>query len=373
MEEQVRLGIIGAGIMGTGHATNLTAGKVPAMRLAALCDNNPEALGRAMQSFPGIPGFADADELIASGTCDAILIATPHYFHPPIAIKAMEAGLHACSEKPIAVYTLAAREMIAAAQKTGKVFAVMFNERTNPYYAKVKKLLEDGELGQITRIHWTATHWYRTQYYYDMGDWRGSWAGEGGGVLMNQCPHQLDLLQWMFGMPETVLAECRVGRTHHIEVEDDVTAFLTYKNGVTCIMTTNTGESPGTNRLEVAGTRGRLVVEEDSIRFTRLCQDIPDHLANARAAFEQPERWEISVPITGEYTAHCGVLSAFADKILGKGELIAEGAEGISGLMLCNAMYLSSWTGKTISLPIDDEQYWTLLQEKIAASGYKRH
>ena len=359
------------GIMGTGHAQNLIQGKVPNMEFTAACESDPAALAKTLDTFPGIKGFDSVDELIASGSCDAILIATPHYDHPPVAIAAMKGGLHVCTEKPIAVYTKAAKEMITAAEHTGMVFAIMYNERTNPIYIKAKDLIDAGELGAITRVSWIATEWYRTQHYYDMGSWRGSWAGEGGGILMNQCPHQLDLLQWICGMPESVRAFCRIAQYHDIEVEDDVTAYLTWPNGATGVFIANTAEAPGTNRLEITGTQGRLIAEMDELKFHKLRIDTLTHLKTAKTGFDKPECWEVKVPATGEYTHHPGVLNAFADRILNGGKMIAEGAEGLNGLMLCNAMYLSSWTNAAVSLPIDDEMYWSYLQERIAASAYK--
>jgi len=369
--KKLRLGIVGMGIMGTNHARTIVDGKTPAVELTAVSDAHAATLDKAAAAFPGAKPFADYKELIASGVCDAILIATPHYGHPPIAIAAMEGGLDVLVEKPVAVDTLAAREMMAAADKTGRVYAVMFNERTNPCYKKVKELIASGELGEFTRVTWIVTHWYRTQHYYDMGDWRGTWGGEGGGVLMNQCPHQLDLLTWICGLPETVRADCHIARHHDIEVEDDVTAVMTWKNGASGVFIANTAEAPGTNRLEIAGTRGRIIVEEDKLTFHQLRVDTTKHLKAAKTGFERPECWEVKVPVTGAYDRHAGIMNAFADKILNGGKLLADGSEGINGLMLCNAMYLSSWTGDTVVLPIDDKKFRAKLQEKIDASKYK--
>jgi predicted dehydrogenase len=369
--KKVRLGIVGMGNIGTAHSRNILAGKVPNVELTAVCDSDPAALAKAAAAYPAAKPFDRCKDLIASGTCEAVLIGTPHFDHPVIAMAAMEAGLDVLVEKPVAVDTKAAREAETVAKRTGRVYAVMFNERTNPLYIKAKELIDSGEIGAFLRVNWIVTHWYRTQYYYDSGGWRGSWGGEGGGVLMNQCPHQLDLLQWLCGMPSTVWADCRVGRYHDIEVEDDATLIMTWANGANGAFIANTGEAPGTNRLEIAGTQGRMIIEGDSLVLHKLRADTAGHIKTSQSGYIKPECWEIKVPAAGDYPAHAGVITAFANHILHGGKLIAAGVEGLNSLMLCNAAYLSAWTGEAITLPIDDAKYWKFLQEKIAGSRYK--
>ena len=263
--EQVRLGIIGIGGMGTQHALGLWAGKVPELRLTAVADIRPARLEFAREHFgEEVRRFSDGRELIDSGCCDAVLIATPHYLHPEFVIYALRHGVHALSEKPAGVYTRQVREMNEEAAKSDRVFAIMFNQRTNCVYRKLHEMIRSGELGAMKRMNWIITDWYRTQAYYDAAGWKATWDGEGGGVLLNQCPHQLDLLQWLCGMPKKVRAFCHEAKWHDIEVEDDVTAYLEFENGATGVFVTTTGDAPGTNRLELTFEMGRIICEGDT-------------------------------------------------------------------------------------------------------------
>lgn len=324
------------------------------------------------EQIPGAAIFTEGSDLIHSGLCDAVLIATPHYQHPGLAKEAFEAGLHVMCEKPAGVYTLQVREMNDAANAHPELtFGMMFNQRTNCVYRKLKQMLDGGELGQIKRINWIVTDWYRTQFYYDSGAWRTTWAGEGGGVLLNQCPHQMDLMQWLFGLPSRVRAFCHEGKWHDIEVEDDVTAYLEYPNGATGVFITTTGDAPGTNRLEVTGTLGKLVCENDELTFWRLAQDERTWCGTCQQGFEKPPVERVSVETDGENPQHVGVLNAFADHIENSGPLVADGREGIRGLMLSNAIHLSGWKGETVELPIDEEAFLKLLNIRRAGSRHK--
>ncbi len=261
--KSVSLGIIGTGQRGRAHARMLLDGEIPGCALSAVCDVVPAAT----QPFPGIPTFCSLAEMIASESCDAVLIATPHYSHTFLGIEALEAGLHVLVEKPISVHKADCERLLAAHRSKKQVFAAMFNQRTDPYYQKVRDLVRGGELGKIQRINWIITDWFRPEAYYASGGWRATWAGEGGGVLLNQCPHNLDLFQWIFGMPQRVRGFCQFGRHHEIEVEDEVTAYFEYDDGKTGVFITSTGEAPGTNRLEITGDQGKLVMEGDSLRL----------------------------------------------------------------------------------------------------------
>ena len=272
-EKKVRVAVIGIGNIGTAHATAIYEGRVDGMVLSALCDSDKEKAARLCEQFPSVPVFTDSHSLIESGMVDAVIISTPHYYHPPIAIDAFEHKLHVLSEKPIGVFGLAAKEMVDAATKSGKLFAVMFNQRTNKLFAEARRIVAEGRLGELKRSVWIITNWYRKQAYYDSGSWRATWSGEGGGVLMNQAPHNLDLWQWICGMPIEILARCDVAKFHDIEVEDDVTIYARYKNGATGVFITSTGDLPGTNRLEITGTRGKMVIEGGKLTLTELAVD----------------------------------------------------------------------------------------------------
>ncbi|NMA95515.1 MAG: Gfo/Idh/MocA family oxidoreductase [Clostridiales bacterium] len=369
--DKVRIGIIGIGNMGTAHARYILNGEVAGAKLGAVCDTDPERIKWAKQFLSDdVKIFDNTDDLFKSGSVDAIMIATPHYDHPTIAIGAFEHNLHVLCEKPAGVYTKQVREMNEAAEKTDRVFSMMYNQRTNPIYQKVRDLVQSGELGEIKRTIWIITNWYRSQSYYDSGGWRATWAGEGGGVLLNQDPHQLDLWQWMTGMPKRVRAFCAFGKYHDIEVEDDVTAYVEYENGATGLFVTSTGEAPGTNRFEVSADRGKLVVERDKLTFWRLRTPERQFNREYKGAFGQPECWECDIPIRGVETAHKGITQNWVNAILKGEELIAPGVEGIKGLEISNAMHLSTWIDDWVDIPVDEELFYTELKKRIDSSTY---
>ena len=367
----VRLGIIGIGNMGSGHVQNILAGKTPEITLAAVADRRQSRRDWAGEKLPGVPVFTEGAELIDSGLCDAVLIAVPHYQHPVLAEQAFAKGLHVLCEKPAGVDTNAVREMNAAADRAGKTFGMMFNQRTNCVYRKMHQMVESGELGDLKRVNWIITDWYRTQIYYDSGDWRATWAGEGGGVLLNQCPHQLDLLQWICGLPKRVQAFCHEGKWHDIEVEDDVTAYLEFENGATGVFVTTTGDAPGTNRFELTGTRGKLVCENDVLTFWRLKEDEREFCLSSKEGFAKPEMEKIIVETDGENPQHVGVLNAFAANILRGEPLVADGREGIRGLTLSNAMHLSGWLKKPVEIPFDEDLFERELDKRRKNSRRK--
>ena len=362
-KSSVRVGIVGVGNIGSAHASAIAEGKIPSLTLTALCDNDERRADELRRSYPSIPVFENAEKLFASGKVDAVVIATPHYAHPPLAIRAFSYGLHVLTEKPAGVYCGAVREMVDAAKQSGKLFAIMFNQRTNKLFRAAKDLMESGALGDMKRNVWIITNWYRKQAYYDSGAWRASWRGEGGGVLMNQAPHNLDLWQWICGMPCEIYADCGVGRFHEIEVEDEATIFARYPNGATGTFITSTGDYPGTNRLEIAGTLGKLVIENKTLTFYRLPISERNYCLTAEGTPKlQPE----AVVIEDEsYQGHHRVLEQFGQAILYGEPLVATGEEGLRELTICNAAYLSAWQNRTVSLPLDDKEYLSELQKKI--------
>ena len=370
--EKVKIGIIGIGNMGTSHAKTITEGKVPELELVAVADRQEGRRQWCKEHLPEtIQIFEEGRDLIASGVCEAVLIAVPHYQHPELSMEALQHNLHVLCEKPAGVYTKQVREMNEAAAKSDRVFAMMFNQRTNCVYRKMHEMVVGGELGEIRRVNWIITDWYRTQSYYDSGSWRATWDGEGGGVLLNQCPHNLDLIQWICGMPAKVQAFCHEGKWHDIEVEDDVTAYLEYPNGATGVFITTTGDAPGTNRFEITGDLGKLVCENDKLTFYKLKQGITEHCATCKAGFDKPECETIEVETDGLNEQHAGVMKAFAGKILHGTPLVAGGEEGINGLMLSNAMHLSSWLGHAVTLPINEDEFLRQLNERRAHSRKK--
>ena len=368
----LRLGIIGAGGIASLHTHNILSGKCPEVQLTAMADRKESRREWIRATVPDAAVFCEGSDLIASDTCDAVLIATPHYQHPTLAIEAFRHGKHVLCEKPAGVYTLQVRDMIAEADKHPELtFGMMFNQRTNCVYRKAKALIDSGALGEIKRMIWVVTDWYRTQSYYDAGAWRATWDGEGGGVLLNQCPHQLDLLQWLCGLPVRVRAACHEGKWHDIEVEDDVTAYFEYPNGATGIFITTTADAPGTNRLEITGTKATLICQDGKLIMKKLEMDEREWCATCQEGFRAPSYETIEVETDGQNGQHPAVLNAFAAHILRGEPLVADGREGINGLMLSNAIHLSSWLGHPVTLPIDEALFLEKLNERRATSRVK--
>lgn len=366
--QTVRLGIIGIGGIGSAHFNCVGGGKIGGMTLAAVCDIRQSRLDYCRSKFPDIPCFTDYRELINSGLIDAVLVSVPHRLHSRIAVEALNAGLHVLTEKPEDITCSATRRLNETAASSGKVFGIMFNQRTNPIFSKARDIVRSGQLGELKRSVWIVTNWYRSQYYYDSGDWRATWSGEGGGVLLNQSPHNLDLWQWICGMPIEITAHCDTAKWHDIEVEDDVTLFVRYPNGATGTFITSTGEYPGTNRLEITGTLGSVVIEQGRLVFKRLKQNEREVCVSAKTARPDIEfETEVFEPDNGG-AAHAGILQNFADAILKGEELLAPGYDGINQLRISNAAYLSQWTGKSVKIPCDEELFDKYLSEKQAGS-----
>ena len=373
--EKIKLGIIGFGNMGSSHAKNLMEGKCPDFELTAVADINPDRLAWGKENMPaGITYFEDAIALLDSGLVNACIIAVPHYDHPRYAIECMKRGIHVMVEKPAGVYTKQAREMNEEAAKHPEVkFGMMFNQRTNHVYRKMRELVQSGKYGCLRRTNWLITNWYRPQAYYDSGSWRATWAGEGGGVLLNQCPHNLDLWQWICGMPVKVQSHVHYGKWHDIEVEDDVTTYVEYANGATGVFITTTGDAYGTNRFEIQMDKAKLVVEDDVLTVLEYDVAESEFTKTNTVPFGRMDAHPVEIETDGKSEQHVGVLNAWADAILRGGEMVAHGSEGINGLTLSNAMHLSSFLGKPIELPLDEDLYYEELMKRVKTSRLKEN
>lgn len=375
--ERVRYGIIGLGNQGSSYALNIfEKGKAIDGELTAVCDNNPAKIESFKQKTErtDLVYFSDYIEMLDSGLCDAILVEVPHYQHPEMVIECLNRGINVICEKPAGVYTKQVKEMNEVAKKSNALFALMFNQRTNCVYRKMKEIIAEGGIGELQRVNWIITDWYRTQQYYYSGSWRATWGGEGGGVLINQCPHQIDLVQWVVGeMPVSVTGFCQYGKWHDIEVEDEVTAFFKYKNGATGVFITTTGEAPGTNRLEISGTGGKLISEKGStLVWYKNAEDTKTHSKNSADGFKKPQIEIIDVETDGQNPQHAGIINNFTAALLGKEELFVDGKDGINGVELMNAIELSGWNNaEEIVLPIDEERYLRELNEHRAVSRIK--
>ncbi|HVV73128.1 MAG TPA: Gfo/Idh/MocA family oxidoreductase [Verrucomicrobiae bacterium] len=366
---KVRLGLIGLGNIGQHHAGYLTAGKVSRAELVAVSD----AVESKLAAFKPLKVFTDAEEMIRSGLVDAVIIATPHFQHTTLGISALQHGLHVMVEKPVSAHKADAERLIAAhRQKPQLVFAGMFQLRAEPRYLKIKHLLDSGELGDVVRMSWIMTDWFRTEAYYASGGWRATWKGEGGGVLLNQCLHNLDMMQWLLGMPQRVRGFCQLGRFHNIEVEDNVTAYLEYPNGATGTFVSSTGEAPGANRFEIVGTRGKLLLENDQLQFTRNEVDMVQFSKSAKLGFAKPDIWNATIPFVNAANSHAVVLQNFVNAILDGEKLIAPGSEGIHSVELANVILYSSLTERTVELPLDSSAYAKKLDQLISESRHQK-
>lgn len=370
--QTVRFGIIGLGNMGSHHVTYIN--DVEGASLGAICDIDKPKLDKFAAQYK-VPAFERYQDMLDSKAVDAILIAVPHYFHPEMAMAAFKRNIHVLSEKPIAVTVGAARQLNEDYKKYPHLkFGVMFQTRTVALYRKLRELIAEGELGELTRITWTATDWFRTWSYYASGGWRATWAGEGGGVLLNQCPHNLDLLYWVTGlMPKRITAVAHIAKTHPIEVEDEVSAIMEYANGATGHFITTTGETPGTNRLEICGDRGKIVAEHNKLHFTRLRKSAQETNRTSPESFAWPERWEFEVPFnTRAPEGHKVITQNFTRAILKDEPLMSPGTDGVKGLEIGNAMLLSGLTRKPVDLPMDADVYEKFLKELIKNYGGKK-
>ena len=370
--EKIRLGIIGCGNIGKVHTDNIVNGSCPEVELSAVCDLKKERLDEILEKKPDVSVFYDAEEMMDSGKIDSVLVAVPHYDHPRLAIMAMKKGLNVLIEKPAGVYTKQVEEMNAVAKECNVVFGIMMNQRTNCIYRKMREIVKSGVLGEIKRTNLIITDWYRPQIYYDSGDWRATWSGEGGGVLLNQCPHNLDLWQWICGMPTKIHAKLHYGKWHDVEIEDDVSAYCEYANGATGVFVTTTGDTPGTNRFEITLEKGKLIAEDGVLKMWENEMTEKEFSKTNDNPFARPGFTYTEVETDGENPQHKGVLNQFADAILHGGELVARGEEGINGLTISNAMHLSSWLDKEIDLTnFDSDLFYEELKKRIATSRRK--
>ena len=370
--EKLRLGIIGMGNMGSGHLQSIINGQCPQIEVTAVADIDSKKLENVKDKSPSVMCFDDAIKMLDSGLIDAALIAVPHYDHPKYAIECFKRGIHVMLEKPAGVYVRQVREMNEAAEKSGVKFAIMFNQRANPLFARAREIVQSGKLGQPKRLVWIVTNWYRTQAYYDSGSWRATWNGEGGGVLLNQAPHNLDLWQWIFGMPKKIRAFCHVGKYHNIDVEDDVTIYGEYENGATSVFISTTGETPGTNRLEISGDLGKLVLEDGKLKWWMLATPEREFCFTSKEGFYVPQT------TYEEFTAeepdgHPILLNNFADAIMNGAELIADGCEGINSLSISNAAYISSWTDNWAEIPTNESLFEDYLMNLCRQEKSKVH
>ena len=364
----VRIGLVGVGNMGSNYARMFREGKFQRAKLTAVCD----LVEAKLEPYNECLRFTDSHQMITSGEIDAVMVVTPHYSHTTIGIDALNSGLHVLTDKPISVHKADCERLIAAHKDERQVFAAMFNQRTIPAFIELRKLIREGRLGEIVRVNWIITSWFRSDAYYASSGWRATWKGEGGGVLLNQCPHQLDLLQWFLGMPSRVRAFCHFGKHHDIEVEDDLTAYLEYPNGATGVFITSTGESPGSSRLEIAGDKGRVVIGENGFSFVENDTPTSEFSRTTEELWGAPGCHEVEAPAQKPGGEHAEIIQNFVDAILDGVPLIARAEEGINSVELANSMIYSTLVDRTVDLPLDSAAYEKALAELVAKSTLEK-
>ncbi len=363
----VRLGVVGLGNIAQQHIANVRDGHVVECAITAVCSRQQTDAAAQL----GVTHFTDYRELIDSGTCDAVLIATPTFTHFDIGACALQAGLHVMMEKPIGLSVQEGQALLDL-HSPKQVFALMLNQRTDPLFQTMRDIIESDQLGEICRTHWTMTNWFRPDIYFQVSDWRATWKGEGGGLLLNQCIHNLDIFTWLCGMPSSVRADCRFGRYHDIDVEDEATAYFEYDNGASGLFVGSTGEAPGVNRFDVVGDKGSLAFDGQRLVLTLNERGTSEYSRTTHDMFGQPATETTDVTPDREVNQHALVLGNFCRSILQGGQLIAPASEGLKSLALANAMLLSSWEDMRIALPLDSEHYQRALQQRIDASSLRK-
>lgn len=359
----IRLGVIGLGNIARQHIAHIHGDAVSKCEITACCSSSANDYSKQL----AVPHFPDFRQLIDSGLCDAVLVATPGFSHFDIGLYALKAGLHVLMEKPIGLSVLEGETLLSHKGAT-QVFALMLNQRCDPLYAKMKSLIDQGELGDLVRCSWTMTNWFRPEVYFQVSNWRATWKGEGGGMLMNQCIHNLDIYQWLVGMPKNLIAQCSFGKFHDIEVEDEASCIMQFDQGATGTFIGSTGEAPGTNFLEIAGDKGKLSFDGKRLIQTINSTPVSEFNRETRDMFGMPEYSELDITPDRQVNQHALIIQNFCNAILEDEQLIAPASEGLNSLALANGMLLSTWTNQSVQFPIDSKTYQDELNKRISQS-----
>jgi predicted dehydrogenase len=378
MSTRVKIALVGLGNIGAGAYAPILK-ESDSVEVVGVCDlvkQKADTWASALHTT----AYYDHRDLLdkSSSGLEAIIVAVPHYDHVPISIDAFQRGVHVLCEKPLAAHVNDARKIVFAWEKAKEkrpriVFGIAFQQRALPRHRKLKEILQGGELGRLLRVTWINTAWFRSQAYYDSGDWRATWAGEGGGILTNQCPHDLDLYQWLFGMPSRISGHAHIGKYHDIEVEDEVTAYFEHDNGMVGHFIVNTAESPGTNRMEIVGENGTLVMEKGTLALTRNSVSILKFCRETNEPFGKVDTSFSEIPVDDtQLQGHPLVVRQFVQAIHGTGELVVHGVEGLNGLSMANAIMLSSFNGRPLDMPLNADEYEQKLKELARTSRYKK-
>lgn len=370
---KIRVAVIGIGRMGSIHARNLKIGNIKGAVLAAVCDILDLPIEKFKRKYKNVPSYKDYKEMIEKESIDAVIVATQHYFHGNIVKYCMEKGKHVLCEKPLSVTAEEAISVIEESKRYPNLIkAIMWNQRTNPIHKRARDLIKSGAIGNIIRINYIVTDWYRSQAYYNQGGWRACLWGEGGGTLINQCVHQLDLLQWIVGLPINVEAKMfTIGR--NITVENDVIALFGYKDDVYCQFSASTHELRGTNRLEISCDKGRIVIENRKMKVYTYQKPESEVNRSTKSGYgfvkRKTNRYNYNLKfafrLVRDFGEQASIIRNFINTIRKKETLISPLEDGLSAVEMVNAVYLSAWEEKTYAIPIDSKYYSKVLEKKI--------
>ena len=354
----VRLGIIGVGNIGLQHANNILSGVIQGGIITAVSARGSCSLAEQFN----IPQYSNYKELIDKQVCDAVIVATPTCSHLEIGCYALSRGLHVLMEKPIGLSVAEGEAMLALVQPK-QVFGLMLNQRADPVFVAMKKKMDENLLGALQRINWTMTNWFRPEIYFQTSNWRATWAGEGGGLLVNQCIHNFDILQWICGMPRSIQGFCGFGKYHNIEVEDEATAFFEYENGATGSFMGSTGEAPGVNRFDIIGDRGMLSYDGEKLLHFENRPSTSQFSQTTSEMFGQPDVYITDLSVSSSVNQHAIIVQNFINAISLNEGLIAPAEEGLKALAIANAILLSAWDGEQIQMPLDSARFHKALNE----------
>jgi len=361
--DSLRYVVIGvaASIQRNAHRRAQIAEKI---NVVAGCDINVEA-GQQQTTEIGCAFYEDYRQMLAEVKPDVAVIVTPHPLHPSMTIDCLRAGCHVLVEKPMAIDVASADEMIEEAKKSGRILAINFQQRFRPVIEKARAIIAAGEIGPLVRTL-SVEPWFRTAFYYRTAVWRAKWTSEGGGVLLNQAPHTLDLLCHLAGMPRKVWGWTRT-LYHAIEVEDTAQAMLEYPNGAPGYLTVSTTEVGVEQRVQIVGEKGAIELVGDKMTVYRIHPSTREFMTGSTEMFAKPETVAEMLDLPDTSGAHVAVYRDLKAAIQEGRPPRADGREAIMSLELANAITLSSYSGQPVTLPLDRKAYGELLADLQAS------
>lgn len=364
-EKTVRIALIGFGSMGKNYARMLYAGLVPELKLSGVCCRNGAGQALLREEFPGVRIYENVEQMQRhEEEFDAVLIVTPHATHVELGFAMAKLGKHFLMDKPAGVYASRVQELVEFCRERGVSFGMMFNNRMLPAFRIAQDYIRSGKLGRLHRAVWVCNSWYRSPVYHRSAPWRSSWQGEGGGLLINQNQHYLDIWQWLFGMPEKLYAAMEFGRYNDFAVDDAVDIQFVHSGGFHGTMVSATGEAPGVNRLEIWGEKGCLTVQDGARVFwdENALSTVEFGKVN-EVPFGTPPHTRVEIPVEKAENPYLLAFGNFAGHLLRGEPLFADGMDGLRTVQLTNAAYLSGWQEKRVSVPVDAEAF----QKELAA------